>query len=146
MPQIIHWFCSFLPSIRRHALPCSFKASRNFLCSSSDHLSLCFEMVYGFLICLSENRQYKRTTIQKLALSKRQCKLRECGEQWTLGAYSSAGAPTSSEVLLPLGRIVSDLLWSYISEWQKISINQLFYRYNSRNVYRQNFHSIKHDY
>jgi len=37
--------------MRCHARPCSFKASRNLLCSSSVHRSLCLVIVYGFLVC-----------------------------------------------------------------------------------------------
>nr|AFK46663.1 unknown [Lotus japonicus] len=41
---------SVVSSVRCHARPCSFRASRNLLCSSSVHRSLCFVIVYGFLV------------------------------------------------------------------------------------------------
>lgn len=40
-----------LPSMRCHARPYNLRASRNLLCSSSVHRSLCFVIVYGFLVC-----------------------------------------------------------------------------------------------
>lgn len=55
MCLIIKNMHSIVPSIRRQVRPYSFKASRNFLCSSSDHLSLCFVIVYGFLTYWNSN-------------------------------------------------------------------------------------------